>query len=132
MGVEPTADDRRQSGQDRQGGEDPTLEDLETVPEEFYAAQRADLDRDEIREVLPWWVETCPSDPSDPSCSTKGPRNVHFPAEGSSRDDVEKLCGAAVNQSLEDKDIAVYPPGYADLCDRCVARYRELANELLG
>jgi len=106
------------------------LKTLEQVPEGFYAALPPDLERNEIRNYLPWWVEVAAADPTQGQGGHRGKRNIHLPAEGSTREDsdVDKLCAAAVS-ALDDKDIAVHPKGFTDKCDRCVDEYRERAGE---
>lgn len=102
------------------------LQDLEEVPEGFYAALPVGLEREQIREYLPWWVVVRAMEWND---GGRGNNSLHFPAEGSSRDDVDKLCDAAHALDLDDKDIATHPPGFTEKCTRCVERLRELAAE---
>lgn len=95
------------------------LRTLERVPEGFYSALPPDLEREEIRDVLPFWTTK--------SSSGGGISNLHFPAEGSTRDDPEYLCGSAVDE-VRDADIPVYPPGHTGKCSRCYEAYRSRAE----
>lgn len=105
------------------------LRDLKEVPEGFYAVLPPDLECDEVREYLPWWVEAC-SGGHNKGASGRGTScSLHLPAEGSTREEVEKLCCTPLSVPLTAKDIPVHPKGFTNKCSKCLAKLRERASE---
>lgn len=93
------------------------ISELEVLHIGYYSALPEDIEKEDVRNYIPWWVDVCGAEEG-----SRGSDSLHFPAEGSSKEDVEKLCGTAVSDSstLKAKEIPVYPPGYATKCTRCM------------
>jgi hypothetical protein len=102
--------------------------DSEAVSEDFYSDIPEDIDAEEFREHLPFWVTTRTTDRAS---SARGSERLHFPEEGSTKHDPEKLCGTAISDKSElvGKDIPVYPRGNREKCTRCQRIARRRASE---
>ncbi len=109
------------------GQSPPEIPEGDTVPEGFYATLPA-LDEDEYRNHLPFWITVQAADRTE---GARGSSDLHFPAEGSSRDDPEKLCGTSISRKskLVPKDIPTFPKGFASKCTRCKKQARERRSD---
>lgn len=105
------------------------LRDIKEVPEGFYVGFPPDLECDEVREYLPWWVESCSGGHIRARAGEE--RLAHSPSlrEGSTREEVEKLCCTPLSVPLTAKDIPVHPKGFTNKCSKCLAKLRERASE---
>lgn len=105
------------------------LRKLEKVPDGFYSSLPANLSSEEVREYLPWWVETGSGGRNKGASGRGTSSSLHFPEEGSTREDIEKLCNTPVSATLTDKDIPVHPKGFTDICNKCLSLLHQRADE---
>lgn len=86
-----------------------------------YVENDAEITEENCHTAIPFWVRQAPPE-DDPSKGRGRGLDLHFPADDD-RDDPKPLCCTASGTgNWEDKDTAVFPPGYGSTCSKCLAR----------